>query len=209
MLKQVPDLFLNPFALPRGSSRGWCRRSSAAKLRFCGRQVLTNFRDGPQYRFRQFLDHVKLTKLVRNLAKHLQNRLGIQGRPVGCDSLECQTALFESRLECAKKAFYVDMSGIVIEHFIGQPAKGAVVDDREHAERAIVQFVRSDVSRKVGQRVIKIFAGDAALRLFPPRPRPSFESWRKARRRDDLSRDANSPRGKAGHPRPPPARPRR
>ena len=68
-------LSATPSVLPSNLSR-----TPAAKLGFRGGQLLADLGARVQHRLRQFLDDVKLAELVGNVAKHLGNRLGIQGR---------------------------------------------------------------------------------------------------------------------------------
>ena len=57
---------------------------------------------------------------------------------------------------------------IVVQDLIAKPLEGAVVDDRQNTERAVVQFVGSDVAGEVAERPVQIRRLDLAGRLFSP-----------------------------------------
>ena len=54
------------------------------------------------------------------------------------------------------------------EDLVGDPLEGAVIDDRQDAERAVVQLVGGDVAREVRQRPVEVLGVDPSRRLFPP-----------------------------------------
>ena len=60
------------------------------------------------------------------------------------------------------------VGGVVVEDLVGEPLEGAVVDDREDAERAVIQLVGGDVAREVRQRPVEVVGVDSSRRLFPP-----------------------------------------
>ena len=203
MLEQVTDLLADPFAMLRhlaGCARG---RTSAAEPRLGGCQLFANPGHRTQYRFGQFLEDMKLAHLMWQIAENLGNWLWIQARTVGRDPLEFQTALFQQRLNPTEETLDVGVGGVVVENCIKDPPKGTVIDDRQHAERTIIQFIGCDVSREVSQHGVEIFFADMLLCFFPPRPPPSSGWWRRGQTRGGLSRDANSRRGKANRPPPP------
>ena len=81
MLKEVPDLLGDSFATLRrlaGCGRG---RTSAAELRFGRGQLFPNPGYRTQHRFGQFLDDMKLAKLMRHIAENPGNWLRIQVPP--------------------------------------------------------------------------------------------------------------------------------
>ena len=68
MLKEVADLSADPFATLRRFAGGGSGRTSAAELRFGGGQFFPNLGDCTQHGFGQFLDDMKLAKLMRHIA---------------------------------------------------------------------------------------------------------------------------------------------
>jgi hypothetical protein len=89
---------------------------------------------------------------------------------------------------------------VVIEHFIHNPLERSIVDQRQHAIRSIVQFVRGNVAGEILQCPVQIVTGDVRLRLFSPRPQSSSGLWRRERTRDGRARDANWPLDTATRP---------
>jgi hypothetical protein len=71
-------------------------------------------------------------------------------------------------LEVAKEAADVLVSRVPFQDAVGQPDEGAVVDQGEDAERAVVQLIDSDVAAEVLQAAGEVVGLDAAGRLFPP-----------------------------------------
>ena len=207
MLKQVPDLAFDPLGLSGRLAGGGRRRTPAAKLGPRGGQLPADLGTRVQDGFRQLLDDMELAELVGNLAEHPGNRLWIELRAVGRDAPQQQAAPLNRRLEGAEEPLDVGMVRVVVQHLIGEAAKGVVVHDRENAKRPVVQLVGRDVSREIIQRGVQVIAADALLRLFSPRTPPSSESWRMAQRRDGPARDANWPRGRATRLPPPDAPP--
>jgi hypothetical protein len=61
----------------------------------------------------------------------------------------------------------------VVQDLIEQPLEGAVIDDREHAERTVVQFVGRNVTREISQSPIQIVDVNLCGGSFSPRPPPS------------------------------------
>lgn len=209
MLKQVSHLLIDPAAALRSSAGRGRRRTPPAERRFGGGQFLADLGRCTQHRFGQFLDHMEFTDLMPHPAENLGNRPGIQPGTIGRDALQSQAALVQSRLELAEETFDVGMGGIVVEHLVRDPPEGSVVDDREHAERAVVQLVSCDVAREVSQYVVEVFSGYVYLRLFFPRPPPSSGWWKTGRTRGGLATDAKPPPGRASRPPPPAGRPTR
>jgi hypothetical protein len=173
MLEQVRDFLLQPFSLAGSSLVRSRRRSAPFGGGLLGRQLLADLGHGTQDRLRQFLDDVEFTDLVRNSGKHQAQRLGIERRGIGRDTLQRQVALLQDGLEATQEGDDVLVLGIVIEHLIQDAFEGAIVNERQDAERAIVQFVDGDVAGEIGQGPIKVLDIDLAGRLFPPRPPPS------------------------------------
>jgi hypothetical protein len=76
--------------------------------------------------------------LVRDLAEDRGDRLGIQRRAVGGDPLEGQLAGLQGPPEVAEEGRDVRLSRVVVQDLVGDPLEGAVIDDREDAERAVI-----------------------------------------------------------------------
>src|SRR5512135_2259685 len=65
---------------------------------------------------------------------------------------------------------------------VGESLEGAVVDERQDAERAVIQLVGGDEAREVGECPVEVLGFGPPRRLFPPpRPRPNSGSWRRGR----------------------------
>ena len=47
-------------------------------------------------------------------------------------------------MEPAEEGCDVDVGGVVIEDLVGEPLEGTVVDDRQDAERSVIQLVDGD-----------------------------------------------------------------
>ena len=52
-------------------------------------------------------------------------------------------------MESAEERLDVLVGRVVIEDLVEEPLESAVVDDREDAERTVIQLVGSDVAREV------------------------------------------------------------
>ena len=105
---------------------------------------------------------------MRHLTEDRGDRLGIQRRAVGRDPLEGQSARLQGGMEAAEERLDVLVGRVVVEDLVDEPLEGAVVDDREDAERAVIQLVGGDIAREVGQGPVEIVGVDPSRRLFPP-----------------------------------------
>jgi len=101
-------------------------------------QLLADFGHRTENCLRQFLDDMELADVMGKVAKHLGNGLRIQRRTVGRDAPRRQFALLECRLERAEETLHVCVGRIVVQHLVGDAPEGAVVDNREDTERAVV-----------------------------------------------------------------------
>lgn len=119
---------------------------------------------------------MKLANLVRDITEDLQDRLGIESRAVGRDSLELQATAIEDHLEAAEERQDILVGRIVVEDFVEKPLELSVVHNRKHAEGAIVEFVGGDVAGETTQSPNEVVTLDACLAFFFPTPRPSSES---------------------------------
>ena len=106
--------------------------------------------------------------MVRDLTEDRGDRLGIQRRAVGRDPLEGQPARRESPVEAAEEGRDVRVGRVVVEDLVGEPLEGAVVDDRQDAERPVIQLVGGDVAREVRECPVEMLGVDPSRRLFPP-----------------------------------------
>jgi hypothetical protein len=122
---------------------------------------------------------MKGADLMGDVAEDRDDRLGVQGRAVGGDPLDAQPPRVQVRLEAAEER--LDVLGVrgAAQDVVGEPLVGAVVDEREDAERAVIQLVGGDEAREVAECPIEVLGPGLLRRLFPPRPRPSSGSWRR------------------------------
>jgi hypothetical protein len=79
----------------------------------------------------------------------------------------------------------------VLQNSVGQPLERPVIDDAQHAERAVVHLISRQVAAEGLEGFFQAFAVDALRTFFPPPPRPSSGSWRKARKPGDPATGAN------------------
>lgn len=146
MFKQIGDLVGNSFLGAYSALPGHQGRATARELRHCRRQLLADFGDRTQHRLGQFRDHVKLTDLMRYCAENLGNWPRIQGGTVGCDSMQRQLSYLQSCVQAPEECSDVSLFRAVIEYFIHEPLECAVIDDRQHAIRAVVQFICGNIA---------------------------------------------------------------
>jgi hypothetical protein len=138
MFEEVGDFLLQALSLA-GRVFGLRRRwppTLRGSLAFG--QSFSHLGRGSQDRLGQFFDDVELADLMGHIAEHYTQRLGIQGRTVGCDTLQLQAAQLHCHSEPAEESGDVSVVGIVIEHLEEEPLEGAIVDDGQDAKRAIV-----------------------------------------------------------------------
>ena len=121
----------------------------------------------------QLRQDVEATNLVLHLAESRGNRLRIQLRTVGGNPLEARPAVGQGGLEPLEERLDILVSRVVVEHLVAQPLEGAVIDDRQDAEGAIVQLVGGDVPGEAVKGPIEVVGSDAIGRLFSPWPRSS------------------------------------
>src|SRR6516165_2666079 len=207
MLEQVADLPLQVPASPGLPLRLQCAGPPARELRLLRGQVLADRSDGMEDGLVQLGQDVEATNLVLDRAEDLGNRLRIQLRTVGGDPLEAQPAARQGGLEPPEERSDIPVSRVVVEDLVAQPLEGAVVNDREDAEGAVVQLVRGDVPRETVEGPIEVVGPDAIGRLFSPWPPPSSGWWRRGRRRGGRARDANWRPDRGGRARRPVGRP--
>ena len=96
----------------------------------------------------------------------------------------------------------VIMVGSVVEDLIEDALITAVIHGGEHTEGAIIEFVGRHITGKISQGPVEKLGVHTGLYLFFPRPPPNFGWWHRAQTPGGLATDANSPGGRASHPRP-------
>src|SRR5205823_4674517 len=142
-----------------------------------------------------------------HVGPQLMERLGIQLRAVGGDTLDGQAARVQSGLEVRQEVADVALGRVVLQDAKGQADEGSIVDQREHAEWTVVQLVDGEIAAEVGQRTLEVVGLNDGPAFFPPRPRPNSGWWPKERRRGGRATGANWPGDRGGRPPPPVARP--
>ena len=151
VLEQRTDLPSDPLLEPGGLPRRLRAGTATRQLGSTRRQILAELGHRAEDRLGHFLEDVEGAELMRHLTEDRGDRLGIQRRAVGRDPLEGQSPCRQARLEAAEERLDIDVGRVVVENLIEEPLEGAVVDDREDAERAVIQLVGGDVAREVRQ----------------------------------------------------------
>ena len=91
-----------------------------------------------------------------HIGPQLFQRLGVQLRAVGRDAPDGQATHVQSGLEVGQEAADVVLGRVVLQDAEGQADEGSVVDQREHAERAIVQLIDGDIAAEAGQCALEV-----------------------------------------------------
>ena len=175
--------------------------TAASQLGGAGSQVLSELGNRGEDRLIHFLDDMKGAELMRHRTEDRGDRLGIQRRTVGRDPLEDQPARLQGQLEAAEERLDVLGGRIAVEDLVGEPLEGAVVDDRQDAERSVIELVGGDVTREVRECPIEVVGVDPSRRLFPPRPRPSSGSWHRGQTRGARARGSSRRCDRVNRPR--------
>ena len=209
MLEQLRDAMMDGLsvAIPTPRSRRLLGASSR-QLRSLFGQPLPQSRQDTQHRPSQFLEDMELTNLVGNRPKYPGNWLGVQWRGIGRDAQDHAAVGRDQSLQATKKPGDIPVSRVVLQHVIEQPALPSSIDGRQDTEGAIVKFVSRQVAREIGQGPIEIVGLSLRSAFFFLRPRPSFGSWRRERRRGDHARGATRRCDRAGRLPPRVGRPR-
>ena len=71
-------------------------------------------------------------------------------------------------MEAAEERRDVLVGRVVVQDLVGDPFEGAVVDDRQDAERPVIQFVGGDIAGEVRECPVQMIGVDPPRRLFPP-----------------------------------------
>lgn len=137
---------------------------------------LTHPRDRLEHRLDDLCDDMEFADLVRDMAKDLGNRPGIERRGIGGDAHNGEATGGEGDLKTPEKAPDVLVGGVVIEHLIDEPFAAAVIDNGQHTERPVVEFIGGDVAGEVSECPGEIVPGDPHRCFFSHWPPPSF-AW--------------------------------
>jgi hypothetical protein len=181
--------------------------TASRKGRLFGLEFLADLGHRVQHGPDDFFEDVELADLMASPGEHLLDHLGIKRRAVRRDAQDLQTSGVHVGLELAEELPNVLLGRVVFQHPVSQPLERAVVHDVQHAERPVVDLVGRQVAAERGQGPVQVFTVDAPFAFFPPPPRPSSGSWRRAQRPGGLARDANWPPDRAGRLRSPAAPP--
>jgi hypothetical protein len=138
-----------------------------------GLEFLTDLGHRVQHRLGDLLQDVELADLVLGLGEQVLDDRRIQRRAIRGDPPNLQAASVQLRLELPEERPDVVLRGVVFQNPIEEPLEGAVIDDAEHAEGPVVQFIGGEVPAEGFQGLVEILPFDAALAFFPPPPRPS------------------------------------
>ncbi len=199
MLEQRRNSFLDLLGLTvlAPGFRG-VARTTPGPFRGLRRQLLAKVGDHVQHGPGDLLEDMELADLMRHAREDLGERLRVQRRGVRGDAAHRAAPGCKGLPELAEKAADVRVGGVVVEYLEQQPALPGTVHGRQHAEGAVVQLVDGQVAGEVGQSPVQVVGLILLPRLFFPRPRPSFGSWRKGRRRGGHARGARKRPGRAG-----------
>src|ERR1700722_10505254 len=152
VLEQITGLTLDPLLAARGLLRSLGGGTTPWQLGSAGRQGLAQLGHGGEDRLVQVAKDVERAELMRHVTEDRGNRLRVQLRAVGRDPLHSQPARLQGRVEAAKERLDVALGRIVVKDLVGEPLEGAVINDREDGEWAVIQLVGSDEAREVRQR---------------------------------------------------------
>ena len=145
------------------------------KLRLLRRQVLADLSDGAEDGLVQLSQDVEATNLVLNRAEDLVNRLRIQLRTVGGDPVDGQPAARQDHLEPPEERPDIPVSRVVVQDLVAQPFEGAVVDDRQDTEGAVVQLVSGEIPGEAVEGPIEVVVSIRATAFFSPGLHPVLD----------------------------------
>ena len=126
------------------------RGAAPRQLGDASRQALAHLGHGGEDRLDQRAQDVERADLVRSCTADRGDRLGVQRRAVGRDPLEDQATSLKGLVEAAEERLDVALTRVAAEDLVAKPLERPVVDDREDAERAIIQLGGGDGAREVG-----------------------------------------------------------
>jgi hypothetical protein len=150
--------------------------ASTWQLRGLVGQALPQASQGTQHSLGQVREDMEFTDLVRDLPKHLGNRLRIQRRTIGRDALDYASTSRDQFLQAIQEPDDVPMSRVALQDVVEQSALLTGIDGRQDTEGAVIEFVGRQVAREVGQGPIQVIGLDLRPAFFFPRPRPSSRS---------------------------------
>lgn len=206
VLEEVGDFRLQPFLRPGEPGGLSGARTPARRRRDLCPDGFAYLRHRPQDSQGQVRDDVELANLVWHIAEDFKNGLRIQGGSVSRDPFEFQPTAIEGLLEVTEEPQDVLVRRVVVKDLVQKPSEPPVVHNREHTERAIVEFVGGNISGEIAKDLIQVVTLDERFAFFSPPPRPSSGLWQTGRRPDDPAKDATKRLGTPDRPRRPDAR---
>jgi hypothetical protein len=136
-----------------------------------------------QNRLGNILEDVELTDLMGHVRPQLMERPGVQLRAVGSDTSDGQATRVQPGLEVRQEAADVVPGRVVFQDPEGQAEERSVVDQREHAERAVVQLIDGEIAAEERQCALEVNGVNGGPAFFPPQPRPNSGWWPGGQRR--------------------------
>jgi len=91
-----------------------------------------------------------------------------------------------------RKRVDIVVARIVIEDLIQNPFVLPIVDGRQDARGALIEFIDSHIARKGLKSPVQKMYCPSDLAPFFPQPLPSFGSWQRAQTRGDRARGCQS-----------------
>jgi hypothetical protein len=71
-------------------------------------------------------------------------------------------------MEAAEERLDVLGGGVVVQDLEGEPLEGVVIDDRQDAERSVIELVGCEVTREVRECPVEVLGPGLLRRLSPP-----------------------------------------
>ena len=113
---------------------------------------------------------------MQRRAEDQANRLGVECSAIRGNAAYGQAAQVQGSLEFLEEGGDVFLGRGVLQHLVLQPGEAMVIHNGEDAKRAIVHFVRRDVTGEVLEHSRQILRGQALSPFFFPPLRPSSEA---------------------------------
>ena len=148
--EQLTHLLLEPLLAPSGTLGRLRAGTAPRQFGGAGRQTLAFLGHGREDCLVHLVQDVELADLMRHRTEDCGDRLGVQRRAVGRDTLDGQPACLQCLAEAAEECLNVDLGRVAVQDVVEQPLEGAVIDDRQDTERAVIQLVVGNVPREVG-----------------------------------------------------------
>ena len=124
MFKQVTDLPLQTIVSPRKALGRSAARTAATQRRLFRGKLLPHLTDRVEYRLGDFGQHVEFTDLMPRARENRCNWPRIQGRTVGGDALQNQSAGVQSLAEGREELADVFVRGVVVQNPIDSTQYG-------------------------------------------------------------------------------------